>query len=145
MTCLMANELALDASLQNRRYDADGQLHIHRTPISKATVNPYYGREIPDSDRLGLEPERIYYLLRDPGELAKAAPSFQNKQLMFKHIAVSADDPKQDSIAGTIGSDVEFVAPYLMADMAIWDAEAIAGVETDTVRELSASYRYRAV
>ena len=140
----MANELALDASLQNRRYDADGQLHIHRTPISKATVNPYYGREIPDSDRLGLEPERIYYLLRDPGELAKAAPSFQNKQLMFKHIAVSADDPKQDSIAGTIGSDVEFVAPYLMADMAIWDAEAIAGVETDTVRELSASYRYRA-
>ena len=140
----MANELALDASLQNRRYDADGQLHIHRTPISKATVNPYYGREIPDSDRLGLEPERIYYLLRDPGELAKAAPSFQNKQLMFKHIAVSADDPKQDSIAGTIGSDVEFVAPYLMANIAIWDAEAIAGVETDTVRELSASYRYRA-
>ena len=140
----MATKLALDSSLQNRRYDADGQLHIHRTPISKATVNPYRGNEIPNSEQLGLEPERIYYLLRDPGELAKAAPSFQNKQLMFKHIAVSADDPKQDSIAGTIGSEVEFQAPYLMADMAIWDAEAIAGVETDTVRELSASYRYRA-
>lgn len=140
----MATELALDASLQNRRYDADGQLHIHRTPISKATVNPYRGEEIPNSEQLGLEPGRIYYLLRDPGELAKAAPSFANKQLMFKHIQVNADDPKQDSIAGTIGSDVEFLDPYLMADMAIWDAEAIAGVETDTVRELSASYRYRA-
>jgi hypothetical protein len=137
-------EIACDSKLLNRRYDADGRLHILRTPISKATVNPYYGREIPDADKLGLEPERVYYLLRDPGELAKAAPSFARNQLMFIHTPVSADDPKQDSIAGTIGSDVEFQAPYLIADLCIWDVEAIAGVETDTVRELSASYRYRA-
>jgi hypothetical protein len=137
-------EIACDSKLLNRRYDADGRLHILRTPISKATVNPYYGREIPDADKLGLEPERVYYLLRDPGELAKAAPSFARNQLMFVHTPVSADDPKQDSIAGTIGSDVEFQAPYLIADLCIWDVEAIAGVETDTVRELSASYRYRA-
>jgi hypothetical protein len=137
-------EIACDSALKNRRYDADGRLHILRTPISKATVNPYYGREIPGSEQLGLEPERVYYLLRDPGELAKAAPSFARNQLMFIHTPVSADDPKQDSIAGTIGSDVEFQAPYLIADLCIWDVEAIAGVETDTVRELSASYRYRA-
>jgi len=137
-------EIACDSKLLNRRYDADGRLHILRTPISKATVNPYYGREIPDSDKLGLEPEQVYYLLRDPGELAKAAPSFARNQLMFVHTAVSADDPKQGSIAGTIGSDVEFQAPYLIADLCIWDVEAIAGVETDTVRELSSSYRYRA-
>ncbi len=137
-------EIACDSALKNRRYDADGRLHILRTPISKATVNPYYGHEIPESKNLGLEPERVYYLLRDPGELAKAAPSFARNQLMFKHTAVSADDPKQDSIAGTVGSDVEFQAPYLIADLCLWDAEAIAGVETDTVRELSSSYRYRA-
>lgn len=137
-------EIACDSAFKNRRYDADGRLHILRTPISKATVNPYYGREIPEADNLGLEPERVYYLLRDPGELAKAALSFARNQLMFKHTAVSADDPKQDSIAGTIGSEVEFQAPYLIADLCIWDSEAIAGVETDTVRELSASYRYRA-
>jgi hypothetical protein len=137
-------EIACDSAMKNRRYDADGRLHILRTPISKATVNPYYGKEIPDYETLGLEPERVYYLLRDPGELAKAAPSFARNQLMFKHTAVSADDPKQDSIAGTIGSDVAFEAPYLIADLCIWDVEAIAGVETDTVRELSSSYRYRA-
>ena len=137
-------ELACDAALKNRRYDADGRLHILRTPISKATVNPYYGKEIPGFEQLSLESERVYYLLRDPGELAKAAPSFARVQLMFKHTAVSAEDPKQDSIAGTIGSDVEFLAPYLVADLCIWDEEAIAGVETDTVRELSSSYRYRA-
>ena len=137
-------EIACDAALKNRRYDADGRLHILRTPISKATVNPYYGKEIPDYEALCLVPDRVYYLLRDPGELAKAAPSFARNQLMFKHTAVSAEDPKQDSIAGTIGSDVEFQAPYLVADLCIWDEEAIAGVETDTVRELSSSYRYRA-
>ena len=137
-------EIACDSALKNRHYEENGQLRINRTPISKATVNPYYGREIPKAEELGLEPERIYYLLRDPGELAKAAPSFKTKQLMFKHIAVNADDPKQESIAGTIGSDVEFIAPYLMADMCVWDVEAIAGIETDTVRELSCSYSYRA-
>ncbi len=137
-------EIACDSALKNRRYDADGRLHILRTPISKATVNPYYGREIPEGTALGLDLERVYYLLRDPGELAKAAPSFARNQLMFVHTSVSADDPKQDSIAGTIGSEVEFLAPYLIADLCIWDVEAIAGVETDTVRELSASYHYRA-
>ncbi len=137
-------EIACDAALKNRSYDADKRLHILRTPISKATVNPYYGREIPNAEQLGLNPDRVYYMLRDPGELAKAAITFARVPLMFKHVAVSADDPKQESIAGTIGSDVEFQAPYLIADLCVWDAEAIAGIETDTVRELSSSYRYRA-
>lgn len=137
-------DLACDASLKNRTYDSDGMLRIERTPISKAAVNPYYGREIPDGDKLGLNPDKIYYLLRDPGELAKGAPSFKTKQLMFEHVAVSAEDPKQESVAGTIGSNVDFEAPYLVADIKVWDAEAIAGIETDSVRELSASYRYRA-
>lgn len=135
---------AYDAGLTNRSYDADGRLHIRRSRISKATVNPYYGREIPDADTLGLDPNRVYYLLRDPEELKKAAPSFARLPLMFKHVAVSADDPQQEQIAGTIGSDVEFEHPYLIADLSVWDAQAIAGVETDTVRELSCSYHYSA-
>ena len=135
---------AYDAALKNRQYDKDGRMHILRTRISKATVNPYYGREIPDADTLGLDPNRIYYLLRDQTELAKAAPSFARVPLMFKHIRTSADDPQQDQIAGTIGSDVEFESPYLVADLSVWDEDAIAGIETDTVRELSSSYHYTA-
>lgn len=136
--------LALDASMQNRYYDADGQLHIRRTPISKATVNPYYGREIPESEKLGLDPDKIYQLLRDPDELEKAAQSFAGKQLMATHTQVNADDPKREYIAGSVGSNVEYEHPYLMADLAVWVAECIAGIETDSVRELSCSYRYRA-
>ena len=135
---------AYDAALTNRSYDKDGRLHILRTRISKACVNPYYGREIPEADTLGLDPNRIYYLLRDPEELAKAAPSFARVPLMFKHIAVSADKPEQEYIAGTIGSEVSFESPYLIADLSAWDADAIAGIETDTVRELSSSYHYSA-
>jgi hypothetical protein len=43
---------------------------------------------------------------------------------------------------GAIGSEVEFNSPYLDADLCIWDAKAIAGIETDKVRELSCAYRY---
>src|ERR1039458_1120125 len=73
-------EIACDSSLKNRHYEENGQLRIERTPISKATVNPYYGREIPKAEELGLTPDRVYYLLRDPGELAKAAPSFKSSE-----------------------------------------------------------------
>ena len=140
---VMEDQLVFDKAFQNRHYDDKKQLRIERTPISKACVNPYYGREIPKSEELGLDPDRVYYMLRDPGELAKAAHTFRTVELMFKHIPVSADDPQQEHIAGTTGSNVEFEAPYLMSDVCVWDAEAIAGIETDTVREFSCSYGYR--
>ena len=141
----MAMEIVCDSAFQNRHFDPEnGQLRIERSPISKATVNPYYGKEIPKSEELGLTPDRVYYMLRDPGELAKAAPTFRTKELLFKHIGVSADNPQQEHIAGTTGSNITFEAPYLMADLSVWDADAIAGIQTGTLRELSCSYSFRA-
>ncbi len=138
-------EIVCDSAFQNRHFDPEnGQLRIERSPISKATVNPYYGKEIPKSEELGLTPDRVYYMLRDPGELAKAAPTFRTKELLFKHIGVSADNPQQEHIAGTTGSNITFEAPYLMADLSVWDADAIAGIQTGTLRELSCSYSFRA-
>ena len=132
--------LALDASA--RTTDADGRLHIHRTHISKAVVNPYFGREIPGYERLGLDPERVYNLLRHPDELARGAHTFARLPILIGHVPVSADDIKRDRIAGAIGSNVEFNEPYLDADVCIWDAGAIAGIESNEVREFSCSYRY---
>jgi hypothetical protein len=117
-------------------------LHISRSHISKACVNPYYGREIPRADGLGLDPDKIYYLLRAPDELAKAAPTFARLPILKKHVPVTADAPRQDLIVGAIGSEVEFLDPYLDADVSIWDAEAIAGIETDKIREFSCAYHY---
>jgi len=132
--------IALDRSA--RSFDADGRLHIDKSHISKANICPYYGREIPGSDILGLDLDKVYQLLRDPDELAKAAPTFARLPILSEHIPVSADEPRQDLIVGAIGSDVVFNAPYLDADLSIWDAKAIAGIETEKIMELSCAYRY---
>lgn len=134
--------LAQDRSL--RSYDQDGRLHVESSNISKATVNPYYGSEIPNYQQLGLEPKKVYYLLRDPEELEKAAPTFNNLPLLSKHIPVSADEPQKEVIAGTTGSDTVFEDGYLKCSLAVWDAEAIAGIESGEQVELSSAYHYTA-
>lgn len=134
--------LAQDRSL--RSYDQDGRLHVESSNISKATVNPYYGSEIPNYRQLGLEPKKVYYLLRDPEELKKAAPTFNNLPLLNKHIPVSADEPQKEVIAGTTGSDTVFEDGYLKCSLAVWDAEAIAGIESGEQVELSSAYHYTA-
>ncbi|MES2351896.1 MAG: DUF2213 domain-containing protein [Pseudomonadota bacterium] len=132
--------LAFDRSA--RRIDADGRLHVERSHISKANICSYYGREIPGYEALGLNPEQIYKLFRDPVELERAAPTFARLPILSEHVPVTVDAPRADLVVGAIGSDVAFVAPYLDADLSFWDAAAIAGIETDQVRELSCAYRY---
>jgi hypothetical protein len=108
-------------------------------------VCPYYGREIPGYEVLGLDAGKIYQLYRDPAELERAAPSFANLQLLMAHIPVSADEPQIELTVGTIGS-VRFEAPYLVADaIAVWTAEAITLIETKAQAQLSSSYRYTPV
>lgn len=135
-------ELAADGTA--RTYDADGHLRISKSHISKATVNGYYGSEIPNNVELGLDPTRIYYMFRCPVELARAASTFVGKPILARHQPISSTDHPAHLVVGAIGSDVEFNHPYLDADLHFWAAESIAGIETDQVRELSSAYRYRA-
>lgn len=125
-----------------RSFDKDGRLHIELTPISKANVCPYYGREIPNSRSLGLQPDKVYYLLRDPKELAKAASTFNNIPLLNEHIPVTAADPQKMAVVGSTGTDSEFDGTYLKNSLVVWDADSIAGIETDEKKELSSAYRY---
>lgn len=125
-----------------RRIDADGRLHVDRSHISKATVNPYYGKEIPGYEALGLVPDKVYRLLRDPVELERGAATFARLPILSEHVPVTVDAPRPDLVVGAIGSEVVFTPPYLDADLCVWDSTAIAGIETDKVRELSCAYRY---
>lgn len=134
--CMMAQDRSM------RSYDEDGRLHVETSNISKATVNPYYGSEIPNHDKLGLEPTKVYYMLRDPEELEKAVQTFNNLPLLSKHIPVSADEPQKDVIVGTTGSDAKFDDGYLKCSLAVWDSEAITGIESGEQMELSSAYRY---
>lgn len=141
-------KLALDATM--RTFDKDGRMHIARSHISKACVNPYYGREIPRFQALGLDPNRIYMMLRHPDELAKGAPTFARLPILAKHTPIANfntldEKEKKKYIVGTIGSDVEFLEPFLDADVCIWDADAIAGIETEQQCEFSCGYSYEPI
>ena len=133
-------KLAFDRSA--RRIDADGRLHVDRSHISKATVNPNYGNQIPGYEALGLQPDTVYRLFRDPVELERGAATFARLPILSEHVPVTVDTPRPDLVVGAIGSEITFTPPYLDADLCVWDATAIAGIETDKVRELSCAYRY---
>lgn len=125
-----------------RTIDANGRLQISRTNISKANVNAYYGREIPRSEELGLDPNKLYRLWRHPDELRKAAKTFNNIPVLSKHIPDFPTDPPNEFRVGVTHSNAEFDGTYLTVGMSIWDNSAIAGIESGEQRELSASYKY---
>lgn len=139
-----ADAIALDKDTV-RTIDDVGRMHVASAHISKATVNPYYGKEIPGWQELGLDPERIYQMFRDPVELEKAAKSFQGIQVLIRHIPVSADDHRPDEIVGTTGTNAVFNAPYLDNELVIWAKPGIDAIESDAQRELSCGYGYTPV
>jgi hypothetical protein len=127
-----------------RTIDVDGHLHVALNPISKANVCPYYGSEVPDAEQLGLDPNAVYQLYRDPEELRKAADSFDGKPLLLAHRPLSADDHSRQLTVGSVKNPV-WKAPYLMAELDVWDSEAIHGIVSGDRRELSCGYRYKAL
>jgi hypothetical protein len=134
--------LAYDRSLRSK--DIDGRLHVEICNISKATVNPYWGREIPDYQKLGLHPNQLYQLYRDPKELEKAAATFNNLPLLVKHVPISAEDPAVELVVGTTGSATKFEYPYLKSSLAVWTQDAIDLIESGEREQLSPGYRYTA-
>jgi hypothetical protein len=128
--------------------DIDGRLHVPLANISKCTVNPYWGFEIPDSEKLGLDQEKRYMLLRDADELQAGINTFNGLQILAKHVPVSAED--RDShhptiTVGATGRDARYSHPHLQNSLVIWDKEAIDDIESGKKRELSCAYRYTPV
>jgi len=137
--------LALDrASASVRTKDRNGFLHIAVSNISKAGVDPYYGEEIPNWEKLGLDPKKIYQLLRDPGELETAAQTFNNLPVLSEHIPVTAAAPQKDATVGSTGTDAVFADPYLQNSAVITDQDAIDDIEDKIKKEWSCGYFYTA-
>jgi hypothetical protein len=140
---MKTSSLAFDRA-SVRSYDQDGRLRVEITNISKANVCPYQGSEIPGAEELGLDPNKVYMLLRDPDELAKAAPSYNGVPVLLKHEPTSADDHPREITVGTTATNAVFEKPYLRIGLVIWDGEAIRLIESDEQKELSCGYHYRA-
>jgi uncharacterized protein len=133
--------LALDRE-SVRSFDSDGRMRVAVANISKANICPYRGEEIPMWEELGLDPDKVYQMLRDPEELRKAASTFNGVQLLRKHVPVDAEDHRKVDIIGTTGTDAEFVDPYLRNSLIIWSQEGIDLIESGEQQELSCGYHY---
>ncbi len=127
-----------------RNYDYDGRLHVAVSNISKATVNPYVGREIPDWEALRLDPNKLYYLYRDPEELEKAAATFNGLPLLSEHQPVTSDEHDKSLTVGATGTDAVYEHPYLKNSLVIWPSADIQKIESDVKRQVSCGYRYTA-
>ena len=134
--------MALDRSV--RRIDADGHLHVERCVLSAAVVSPYYGREINGAERLGLEPDTIYWMYRDADALREAASSMNGKPLIEVHQPVSAGDHPREITVGSV-NNATFQAPDLIGELAIWDGDAIKRIQDGSKRCVSAGYAYETV
>lgn len=124
-----------------RSFDSDGRMRVKDCVLSVAEVNPYYGREIPGRDKLGLDDGRVYDLYRDPGELAAAADSFNGLPLMIRHVAQTADEPRKEYQAGSV-YNTRFESGKLRGDLLVSDAKAIELIQAGELADLSSSYRY---
>ena len=136
------NTLLFDATPSVRSKDENGFLHVAITPISKATVNPYLGREIEGSAAHGFKPDSIYYGLRDPQELEKAADTFNGLPLLLEHHPTDAENLPKEWVVGSMGTDAVYEKPYLKNSMTVTDAQAIGYIEDGTAKEISCSYRF---
>src|SRR5215469_16037877 len=132
--------LALDQSV--RSYDEDGRLHVRVSHLTKACVNGYRGNEIPGWQELNLDPYRVYQLLRHPGELEKATPTWNNIQVLDQHVPVTASDAKPERVIGSTGTNATWNAPYIDNSLVFWSDQAIARIEHGDQTELSSAYRY---
>lgn len=137
-----SDTLSLDAAPSMRSKDANGFLHVASSNISKETVNPYYGREIPGWEEKGLDPNHIFYGYRAGEELAKGAKTFDGLPLLLDHHIEDAEDPQKEYRVGSLGTDARWEAPYLKNSLIVTDAEAIRAIEDGRMKELSCAYRY---
>lgn len=126
-----------------RRYDAFGRLHISSARLTAAVVSPYIGHEIPGWQGLGLERDRVYKLFRDSEEIAKAASTANNIQLLSRHVGVTAKDHKPDIVIGSTGTDAVFKFPWLENSLVVWAEADIGKIDEGLKRSLSMSYSYQ--
>jgi hypothetical protein len=128
-------------ALDRRAKDVDGRLHVSDCVLTAAVVSPYLGKEIPNAEKLGLDPTRLYDLYRDDRALRDALPQFENLPLMMVHVSTTAASPQKDMVCGSI-SNARWRAGQVIGDLSVWDQAAIDLIESGQQRALSCGYRY---
>lgn len=122
-------------SKSNRYFDENGFLVIKDNKIAKAGVFDYLGREISDE----LQDREIYKVCRPWEELEKSAKDFEGMPVKFGHEWVQPE--KRDIKIGAVSGEVKLEEPYLIADIKIYDKDAIEEITNKGIVDLSPGYR----
>lgn len=138
------HDLAMD-SASKRSIDQNGFMYVEISNITKESVDPYRGYEIPRAKAFGLDPDKIYMGYRIGEELKKAAHTFNGLPITREHHVDSAEKPQREHRVGSIGTDCAYNAPYLQAGVTITDGEAIRKIESGERMEFSAGYFFEPV
>lgn len=127
-----------------RTVDANGFLHVERSPLTRVQVAPYLGREISGWQAQGLDPETIYHAYRPPEELAseETIKSVNGIPIHLEHHDDSGEPEDKQTRVGTTGTDGAFEAPFLMNSLHIFDQDAINRINDGSMKELSLAYTY---
>lgn len=131
-------------SVSVRSVDANGFLHVERSPLTRVQVAPYLGREISGWQAQGLDPERMYYAYRPPEELSSAETikSINGIPIHLEHHDDAGEPEDKKTRVGTTGTDGAFNAPFLMNSLHIFDQDAINRINDGSMKELSLAYTY---
>ena len=133
-----------------KKIDTAGMWTIKGNPITRAGVFLYSGKAIDATGSYGLDPQKLYPVLRPFDELLKAVDSFNGKPLINNHEMIGTVEeltrPDEKNIGGTIfnvrpSNDQEGL---IIADMTIFSEEIQHLVEEGKC-ELSCGYwcKYR--
>ena len=133
-----------------KKIDTAGMWTIKGNPITRAGVFLYSGKAIDATGSYGLDPQKLYPVLRPFDELLKAVDSFNGKPLINNHEMIGTAEeltrPDEKNIGGAIfnvrpSADQEGL---IIADMTIFSEEIQHLVEEGKC-ELSCGYwcKYR--
>lgn len=125
-------------TLPGSSFDQDGRLRMPNVPLTAATIDSYWGREL---HRPGFDSDREYWLLRHPAELRKAARSFGGVPLLSRH-AGRRREITPDLIVGTVGTDAAFDGEVLSATVFVWSQKAIDAIGRNELPAFSAGYDF---
>jgi hypothetical protein len=111
-------------------YDHRHRMKVSNLVLSRACISPYFGWEIPSWRVLGLDGNRIYRMLRSPRELARAAPTFADLDVLARHHSLDIDDHPPNEIVGRVGRVAyDGATDALIGEMTIWHPGVIDLVE----------------
>jgi hypothetical protein len=124
----------------NRTEQPFGYLTVENCTFTGADIAKYFGFEVPDFKKHGLDPTKIYSVYRPQSEIRDS--NFNLKPLLSRHIDFSAEDYKHKFIVGAVGN-TEMVGEELKGTVEFWSQEAIDMLNKG-IKKLSCGYTYTA-